>query len=190
MRSGQKEDAQKIRSKLAVEANRNGGGGFWKKDGGNPMKDPTGQKRALETKLKKYGSGGIYHDKHYKSILEAMNKPGGLNDPETRRRALETRLANIARMTDDERSKTFGRPGKSNGNWGFIKGHYIVIDPDGNEHKFESQDHIMESLTVSQSFLVRKRNKGVIKSQSRNPAFKKWDGWEFRYIKNTREKDD
>ena len=39
MRGGQREEAQRLRSARAVAANRNGGDGFLKKGGWNPMKN-------------------------------------------------------------------------------------------------------------------------------------------------------
>lgn len=184
MRYGQREEAQRLRSQLAVEANKNGGNGFWKKGGWNPMKDENIVRRSMKTKMEKYGSLGIYSEDHYNNTIKGMNKPGGLNDPETRKRAYQTRMDAISKMSDKERKKIFGRPGELNGNWGKIKGRYEVIDPNGNITKYKSQDEIMEKLNVSQSFLVRRRNTGKLKSKSANPKFKKWDDWEFKYFKN------
>jgi len=183
MRSGQREEAQRVRVELAVEANRNGGNGFWKKGGWNPMKDPALVKKSLETKIKKYGKGGIYSKAHYDNVIAAMKKPGGLHDPLTIAKATAAKRKQIDNMTPEERKARFSQPGELNGNWGISKGYYIVIDPDGNEYRYESQDHIMESLGVSQSFLVRNRNTGVLNSTSRKKAGRKWNGWTFNYYK-------
>lgn len=182
MRSGQKEEAQRLRSKLAVEANRNGGNGFWKTGGWNPMKNPETMKRSLETKIKKYGSMGCYHETHYENICKANRRMA--NDKNKKIKWKESIQRTLSLMTEEERNKKYARMGESNGNFGKIKGRYEVIDPEGNMYQYDSQNHIIKELNVSQSFLVRNRNTGKINNQSSNIKFHKWNGWEFIYIKN------
>lgn len=181
MRSGQKEEAQRQRSKLAVEANRNGGNGFWKKGGWNPMKNPDIVKKTQETQLKKYGKLGIFSEDQYRNICEANKRMA--KDPNRIQKFKESHKKFIDSITEEERRSKFGRFGESNGNFGISKGHYTVKDPEGNILTFKSQEEIIESLGVSQSFLVRNRNTGKINNQSKNPQFHKWNGWEFNYTR-------
>ena len=109
MRSGQREDAQRTRVELAVEANRNGGNGFWKKGGWNPMKDPAIAKKVLETKIKKYGKASLYTKEWYDNVIAGMKKPGGIHDPKTLARAAATRKEQISNMTPEERKAMFSR---------------------------------------------------------------------------------
>lgn len=182
MRSGQKEEAQRLRCKLAVEANRNGGNGFWKKGGWNPMKDPETQKKSQNTKLTLYNNRSICSDRQYQNICKANRIMA--NDENKIKKFKESLKNTIDSMTYEERQEKYARFGESNGNYGKIKGRYEVIDPEGNVYQYESQNHIMESLNVSQSFLVRNRNCGKLENKSSNMNFHKWNGWEFIYIKN------
>ena len=183
MRSGQKEEAQRLRSKLGVFANRNGGKGFTNfSNEKNPMKNPDTVKQSIETKLKKYGRKSIFSLEHYENICKA-NKLIAM-DPISKEKRLKSRSETINNMSPEERKLKFSRSGESNGNFNQIRGYYEVINPEGNMITYESQEHIMKELNVSQSFLVRNRNKGKLNNQSKNPTFHKWNDWEFLYFKN------
>lgn len=182
MRSGQKEEAQRLRSRLAVESNRNGGNGFFKTGGWNPMKDPLIQEKSQETKLSKYGNRSICSESQYQNICKANRRMA--NDENKIKKFKESLANTIDSMTYEERQEKYARFGETNGNYGKIKGRYEVIDPEGNVYPYESQNHIIESLKVSQSFLVRNRNNGKIENKSSNSNFHKWNGWEFIYTKN------
>lgn len=74
LRSNQTEEAQRLRVKMAVESNRNGGKGFtnWTGDK-HPMKNPNNVKRSIETKRNKYNGHVISEQarlKWHKNVTE------------------------------------------------------------------------------------------------------------------------
>jgi len=180
MRSGQTEDAQRLRSKLAVHANRNGGNGFWKVNGDNPMKDPNIIAKAIETKKIKYGSAGIYSDEHLDKVRKGIKL--GMNSAESRNKASAIIKERNSKLSKSELSKKYGRTAESNGNSGIIKGYYIVYSIDGKKFFFMSQNDIKLKLNVSQKFLINNRNTGIINNKSRNKLMHMWNGWKFDYF--------
>lgn len=184
LRNLQTEEAQRLRVKLAVESNRNGGKGFqnWKGDK-HPMKDPSKVKQALETKRKKYEGGVMSPDKKRnwlpknKARMMEMAK-----DPEIQEKRSNTIKQINATLTPEEFALKYNNAGENNGNFGWIKGYYEVIDPNGNVTKYESQENIMKELNISQSFLVRNRNKGICFTKPKKNAGQ-WNGWTFNYFK-------
>jgi hypothetical protein len=74
IRNLQTEESQRLRVKLAVEANRNGGKGFqnWSGDK-NPMKDSLKVKKAIESKRQKY-NGNIMSSDVKKQWLPKIKK--------------------------------------------------------------------------------------------------------------------
>jgi hypothetical protein len=164
LRNLQTEEAQRLRVKLAVEANRNGGKGFQNWDGDkNPMKDPKKVQKMIETKKEKYNGHVISSEameNWYAGVsnhLKEMSK-----DPEIQEKRSNTIKQINATLTPEEFALKYNNAGENNGNFGWIKGYYEVVDPDGNVTKYESQENIIKELNVSQSFLVRNRNKGVL----------------------------
>lgn len=184
LRSNQKEEAQFLRSKLAVNANRNGGKGFqnWKGDK-HPMKDPKKVQIALETK-RKYYSGELMSIEAKKEWLPNLkNRMQEMaKDPEIQEKRSNTIKQINATLTPEEFALKYNNAGENNGNFGWIKGYYEVTDPDGNVTKYESQENIIKELNVSQSFLVRNRNKGVLFTKPKKNAGQ-WNGWTFNYFK-------
>lgn len=189
MRSGQREEAQQLRVKLAVEANRNGGAGFsnWSGDK-HPMKNPNKVKQALKTKKEKYGSSLMKMDKDVRKKISTRMKEIN-NKPEVKKKRANTIRELNATLSKEEKLKKYPRQKEKNANWGWIKGYYIVIDSNGNETKYESQAHIINEMGITQSFLVRNRNKGIInKVVTYLPNGElnsgKWNGYEIKYYKN------
>jgi hypothetical protein len=189
MRNGQSEEAQRIRVKLAVEANRNGGKGFetWKGDK-HPMKNPEKVKKVLKTKLKKYGKSLMKMDDNIRQVLSKRNKEVQ-NRPEVKEKRANTIREINATLSKEEKLKKYPRQKEKNANWGRIKGYYIVIDPTGTETKYDSQSHIINELGITQSFLIRNRNKGVIDKiitylPNGEMNSGKWNGYEIKYYKN------
>jgi hypothetical protein len=189
MRSGQKEEAQKLRVQIAVYSNRNGGKGFenWKGDK-HPMKNTDTVKRAINTKRKKYGKTLNSDTEDIKRNRKVVAKERA-NRPEVKQKRANTIRAINATLTKEEKLKKYQRQKEKNANWGRVKGYYVVINPSGENIKYESQKEIVEKLNITQSFLIRNRNKGVILKEISylpNGSFNsgKWNGWEFKYYKN------
>jgi hypothetical protein len=184
LRSNQKEEAQLLRSKLAVEANRNGGKGFqnWKGER-HPMKDPKKVAQVLESKREKY-NGSLMSKKAKEvwlpNLINRMKEMA--KDPEIQEKRSNTIKQINATLTPEEFALKYNNAGENNGNFGWIKGYYEVVDPDGNVTKYESQENIIKELNVSQSFLVRNRNKGVLYTKPKKNAGQ-WNGWTFNYFK-------
>lgn len=184
LRSNQKEEAQLLRSKLAVASNRNGGKGFqnWKGEK-HPLKDPLKVKQALETKRKNYD--GELMSKEVKEVWlpNLINRMKEMaKDPEIQEKRSNTIKQINATLTPEEFALKYNNAGENNGNFGWIKGYYEVIDPNGNVTKYESQENIIKELNVSQSFLVRNRNKGVLYTKPKKNTGQ-WNGWTFNYFK-------
>lgn len=183
MRSNQKEEAQKVRVKLAVESNRTGGKGFtnWSGDK-HPMKNAEKAKSAVDKKRAKYGKS-LRSEESYPKEKRCEVAKKTANRPEVKeKRANTIRLLNST-LTREEKLKKYPRQKEKNANWGRIKGYYIVIDPTGLETVYSSQDEIINRLNVNQSFLCRNRNKGVLYTKEKKNAGK-WNGWEFKYFLN------
>ena len=184
LRNLQTEEAQRLRVKLAVASNRNGGKGFqnWKGDK-HPMKDPKKVQKMIKTKKEKYNGHVISNDAMEQwrngvtNHLREMAK-----DPEIQEKRSNTIKQINATLTPEELAIKYNNAGENNGNYGWIKGYYEVIDPDGNITKYESQSDIIKELNVSQSFLVRNRNKGVLYAKPKKNAGQ-WNGWTFNYFK-------
>jgi hypothetical protein len=183
-RSGQTEEAQVLRSKLAVEANRTTGKGFQNWEGEkHPMRDPEKVKRALNTKKRKYG-GGIMSEEAKSAWLPRLTSRMRemAKDPEIQAKRSNTIKEINSKLTLEEYAKKYNNAGENNGNYGWIKGYYEVLDPHGNSTRYESQDDIISKLGVSQSFLIRNRNKGACYTPPKKNAGK-WNGWIFNYYK-------
>jgi hypothetical protein len=184
LRNLQTEEAQRLRVKLAVASNRNGGKGFqnWKGDK-HPMKDPKKVQKMIKTKKEKYNGHVISNNAMEQwrngvtNHLREMAK-----DPEIQEKRSNTIKQINATLTPEEFALKYNNAGENNGNYGWIKGYYEVIDPDGNVTKYESQTEIIRELNVSQSFLVRNRNKGVLYTKPKKNAGQ-WNGWTFNYFK-------
>ena len=184
LRNLQTEEAQKIRVKLAVKANRNGGKGFQNWDGDkHPMKDPKKVKQVLETK-RKYYNGEVMSPEAKKKWLPKIKKrmQEMAKDPEIQEKRSKTIKEINKNLTPEEFKKKYNNAGENNGNYGWIKGYYEAIDPEGNITEYKSQSHIMKELNISQSFLVRNRNKGICFTKPKKNAGK-WNGWTFNYYK-------
>lgn len=189
MRSGQTEESQKLRVKLAVEANRNGGNGFknWK---GNkhPLKNPEKVKQMINTKLKKYGKSLMRMDDDVKKRLSKKMKII-TNKPEVKKKRADTIRKINSTLSKEEKLKKYPRKKEKNANWGWIKGYYVVTDPTGNKVKYNSQDQIINEIGITQSFLIRNRNKGIINKKitylpNGELNSGKWNGYEINYYKN------
>jgi len=184
LRNLQTEEAQRLRVKLAVASNRNGGKGFqnWKGDK-HPMKDPKKVQKMIKTKKEKYNGHVISNDAMEQwrngvtNHLREMAK-----DPEIQEKRSNTIKQINATLTPKEFALKYNNAGENNGNFGWIKGYYEVVDPDGNVTKYESQTEIIRELNVSQSFLVRNRNKGILFTKPKKNAGQ-WNGWTFNYFK-------
>jgi hypothetical protein len=189
MRSGQSEEAQRLRVKLAVEANRNGGKGFenWKGER-HPMKNPEKVKQVLKTKRKKYGKSLMKMDDAVRKMISNRMKIVS-NKPEVKEKRANTIREINSTLSNEAKLKKYPRQKEKNANWGRIKGYYIVIDPNGNETKYDSQTHIINEMGITQSFLARNRNKGVIRKvvtylPNGELNSGKWNGYELKYYKN------
>lgn len=189
MRSGQKEEAQKLRVQMAVSSNRNGGKGFenWKGDK-HPMKNPDKVKQMFETKRQRCGKSLMNMDEEARHKISEKMKVI-TNKPEVKQKRANTIRAINATLTKEEKLKKYPRQKEKNANWGRVKGYYEVINPLGKKIKYESQKEIIEKLNITQSFLIRNRNKGIILKEISylpNGSFNsgKWNGWEFKYYKN------
>jgi hypothetical protein len=184
LRNLQTEEAQRLRVKLAVEANRNGGKGFRLWDGDkNPMKDPKKVQKMIETKKEKYNGHVISSEameNWYSGVSNHLKEMA--KDPEIQEKRSNTIKQINATLTPEEFALKYNNAGENNGNFGWIKGYYEVVDPDGNVTKYESQENIIKELNVSQSFLVRNRNKGVLYTKPKKNAGQ-WNGWTFNYFK-------
>lgn len=189
MRSNQTDESQRLRVKMAVFSNRNGGGGFknWKGIK-HPMKNPQKVKQMLATKRKKYGKSLMKMDDNIrKSLSEKMKYIS--NKPEVKEKRADTIRRINSKLSKEEKLKKYPRQKDKNANWGWVKGYYIVIKPDGTEIKYNSQSHIINEMGVTQSFLIRNRNTGVInKNVTYLPNGQlnsgRWNGYEIRYYKN------
>ena len=184
LRSNQKEEAQLLRSKLAVKANRNGGKGFknWSGDK-HPMKDPKKVQMVLETKRKNYDGELMSKEAKEVWLPNLINRMKEMaKDPEIQEKRSNTIKRINATLSPEEFALKYNNAGENNGNYGWIKGYYEVVDPDGNVIKYESQENIIKELNVSQSFLVRNRNKGVLYTKPKKNAGQ-WNGWTFNYFK-------
>jgi len=184
LRNLQTEEAQRLRVKLAVAANRNGGKGFRLWDGDkNPMKNPEKVKRMIKTKKEKY-NGHVISDaameKWKNGVTNHLREMA--KDPGIQAKRSKTIKEINATLTPVEFALKYNNAGENNGNYGWIKGFYEVISPDGNITKYESQESIIDELNISQSFLVRNRNKGVCYTKPKKNAGK-WNGWTFNYFK-------
>ena len=184
MRGNQKQESQKLRVKLAVEANRNGGKGFqnWSGDK-HPMKTPEKVKQVIKTKREKYNGELMSKETKEKwllknkKIMQEMSK-----NPSIQEKRSKTIKQINSNLTPEEFVLKYNNAGENNGNYGWIKGFYEVIDPNGNITKYESQEEIIKKLNLSQSFLIRNRNKGVCYTTPKKNAGK-WNGWVFNYFK-------
>jgi hypothetical protein len=184
LRSNQKEEAQLLRSRLAVASNRNGGKGFqnWKGEK-HPLKDPMKVKQALETKRKNYNGELMSKETKEVWLPNLINRMKEMaKDPEIQEKRSNTIKQINATLTPEEFALKYNNAGENNGNYGWIKGYYEVVDPDGKVTKYESQENIIKELNVSQSFLVRNRNKGVLYTKPKKNAGQ-WNGWTFNYFK-------
>lgn len=189
MRSGQTVEGQKLRVQLAVKKNREDGKGFKNWCGENhPLKNPQKVKQVIETKRKRYGKSlMVMNDEVRKKISEKMKVI--TNKPEVKKKRSETIRKINEGLTKEERLKKYPRKKENNANWGWVKGHYILIKPNGDKLTFRSQKHMIESTNITQSFLVRNRNKGKINKKitylsNGELNSGKWNGYEIIYIKN------
>lgn len=184
IRNLQTEESQRLRVKLAVEANRNGGKGFqnWSGDK-NPMKDSLKVKKAIESKRQKY-NGNIMSSDVKKQWLPKIKKrmQEMAKDPNIQEKRSKTIKQINTTLTPEQFALKYNNAGENNGNYGWIKGFYEVIDPNGNITKYENQEEIIKKLNLSQSFLIRNRNKGVCYTTPKKNAGK-WNGWTFNYFK-------
>ncbi len=145
----------------------------------NPMKNKETVQKALESKVVKYGDNGL-SDIHLAAIKKAL--PNSINSEKAKQNSRESRKIMYENMTNEEKKIRYGKSGKDGGNYGKRRGNYKVINPLGEISLFESQELIMTVLKISQSTLIRHRNKGVINSSSRVKEKNKWNGWEFIYF--------
>jgi len=121
-----------------------------------------------------------------------------VNQPEVKRRRVETMRDTKINMPDEEyyekyvkpklgeNSSNYGksRPGELAGNYGKSKGKYILIDPQGVSIEFKGIREII-NFGVGETVIRSWRNKGVVKghpNNSRSP----WIGYEIQYKTNTR----
>jgi hypothetical protein len=183
LRNGQKEESQRLRVELAVRSNRNGGRGFsnWKGDK-HPMKNPEKVVQMLDSKRKKYEGKLMSEEarkKWYNNLNERMKAMA--KDPEIQEKRSKKIKEINSTLTSEEFLLKYNNSGENNGNFGWIKGYYEVIDPNGNTKKYESQEEIIKGLNISQSFLVRNRNKGILYTKPTKISGN-WNGWTFNYI--------
>lgn len=189
LRSQQKEEAQKLRVEMAVKSNRNGGLGFSNWSGEkHPLKDPDKIKQVIKTKRMRYGKSLRKIDNDARKKLSQIAKERA-NRPEVKLKRANTIKAINATLSKEQKLKKYPRQKERNANWGRIKGYYEVVKPNGEVIKFSSQSEIIDKLGVTQSFLIRNRNKGFIlkpvtylPNGSLNSG--KWNGWNFIYHKN------
>lgn len=104
-------------------------------------------------------------------------------DPEIQAKRSRTIKEINAKLTPDELRVKYNNAGENNGNFGWVKGFYEIIDPNGIMTKYQSQADAMQGLNIGQKTLLRWRNKGVIKSNPTARTPTKWEGWEFKYFK-------
>lgn len=189
MRSNQTEEAQRLRVEMAVEKNRTTGNGFknWVGEK-NPLKNPEKVRQVLETKRQKYGKSlRTMNDTVRKELSERMKIVS--NKEEVKEKRANTIRRINEGLTHEEKLKKYPRQKEKNANWGWVKGYYIVIKPNGDRLKFEGQKHIMDELNITQSFLIRNRNKGKIEKEitylpNGELNSGKWNGYEIKYFKN------
>jgi hypothetical protein len=189
MRSNQKEESQELRVKMAVEKNRTSGLGFknWSGDK-HPMLDKKKVAQVLKTKFERYGKSlRNMTNEVRKRYCDAAKKRA--NTDAVKQKRIDTVKYNNSQLTREELLKKYGKYGEKNANYGWIKCYYILIDPNGNEQIFNSQKEIIEKLNVTQCFLMRNRNVGIInkpvhKTNKEGVLTGKWNGWELKYFKN------
>lgn len=183
-RSNQTEEAQTLRVQLAVESNRTTGRGFqnWTGDK-HPMRNPDKIKKAIDCKRQKYGGKMISDEAREEWLPKLSDRMRRMaKDPKIQEKRRNTIKEINSKLTPEEYAKKYNNAGENNGNYGWVKGYYEVIDPEGNITKYESQEDIIENLKVSQSFLIRNRNKGACYTKPKKNSGK-WNGWVFNYYK-------
>lgn len=174
--SGKTEDIEKMRIELAVRNSSLARKG--KKIPNSHMKNKDMIGKILKTKREKYGDN-LLSDKHLKGIIKAL--PNTIHKKEAKAKSTQYRRNLAKNMTQNERNEYYGRKGKNNNHYGKARGYYIVYNSNREKLEFKNQEEIVNKLGVSQSTLVRHRNKGIIDSKSRVKENNRWNGWEFNY---------
>lgn len=191
LRSNQTDESQKLRIDMAVKANRTYGKGFKLFSGdSHPMKNPEIANKVIATKRLKYGNSMCNLTDEMRSKMSKNNREIQ-NRPDVKQKRIDTNARIYETLTDEERYKKFSEPRiqEKNPNWGWKKGYYRVTDPNGNVTIYDSQSDIINKLGISQNFLVRNRNTGIINkvvSYLPNGDLNsgRWNGYDIQYFKN------
>ena len=192
MKSGQTEEGNKLRLKLAVQNSIP----ITKKRfiENNPMKDPLKVKKSIETKKERY-NGKYFSEKGQKLLKELFIK-NIMNNPEGIKKAVETRVKNNQKRTKEERSELYGKYGEKNGNFGKkrpdelagnfgkSKGTYKFVSPSNEIYEFDGIRKAMSQFGISDSTIHRYENKGKIETKVRSDSKLNLNGWEIIYIIN------
>lgn len=184
IRSKQTEEAQRLRSKLATESLRKSGMNKTRWIGNkNPMKNPEKVQQAINTKKEKYNGHIISPEAREVWLINVTNHMQEMaKNPEIQAKRSKTIKEINKKLTTKELALKYNNRGENNSNYGWIKGYYEVIDPDGNINIYNSQAEIMKELNLSQSFLIRNRNKGICYTKPKKNTGQ-WNGWTFNYYK-------
>jgi hypothetical protein len=192
MKSGQTEEGNKLRVKLAVQNSVP----ITKKRfiENNPMKDPLKVKKSIETKKERYN--GKYFSNEGQQLLKDLFIKNVLNNPEGIKKAVETRVKNNQKRTKEERSELYGKYGEKNGNFGKkrpdelagnfgkSKGTYKFVSPINEIYEFDGIRKAMSHFGISDSTIHRYENKGKIVTKVRSDSKLNLNGWEIIYIIN------
>jgi hypothetical protein len=192
MKSGQTEEGNKLRIKLAVEKTTPSAKKRFIEN--NPMKDPLNIKKALLTKKEK--NNGHYFSDEVQQLLKNLFIKNVLNNPEGIKKSRETRVKNNHNRTKEERSEVYGRLGETNGNFGKkrpdelagnfgkSKGIYKFISPSNETYEFSGIRKAMSHFRISDSTIHKYENKGKIEKKVRSDSKLNLNGWEIIYINN------
>jgi hypothetical protein len=192
MKSGQTEEGNKLRLKLAVENSIEISRKRWIEN--PPMKNPITKEKAFNTKRKKY-NGNFFSEKGQQLLKDLFIK-NVLNNPEGIKKAVETRVKNNQNRTKEERSEVYGRLDEKNGNFGKkrpdelagnfgkSKGTYRFISPNNEIYEFSGIRKAMTYFGISDSTIHRYENKGKIETKVRSDSKLNLNSWEIIYIIN------
>ena len=192
MKSGQTEEGNKLRVKLAIENSVEKTRKRWLEN--NPMKNPLCIEKMFNTKKEKY-NGNYFSYEGQKKLKELFIK-NIMNNPEGIKKAVETRIKNNQNRTKEERSKLYGKIGEKNGNFGKkrpdelagnfgkSKGIYKFVSPTNEIYEFNGIRKAMTYFGIADSTIHRYENKGKIQTKIRSDAKFNLNGWEIIYIIN------
>lgn len=189
MKSGQTDEGNKLRVQLSLATGRDE---FIRKSREcNCMKNPETVLLAITTKRLRY-NGNCHSEAGLAAIR--ISSQISFSNPESKSKAIETRIVNNKSLTPEQRKARYARNGQENGNFGTVrpgeqagnygksKGIYTFISPDGEKIIFNGIRKAMSYFDVCDGIINKYTNIGVI---GRNKyKTNRFVGWQIIFVKN------